>query len=147
MEALLITKDLYEAISGEYDEDISQAEMNLTDRKARAQIMLHLGQNIIRKVKHHSSAKEVWDALEDLFLKKMLPKRSTLSYALFNFRMNTALTLDENVKIFNKLVHDLKLVKVEYDDSDLVNIILNSLPDEFDGLIDAIDCKDSEPDL
>ena len=47
--------------------------------------------------------------------------------------------LQDNLDIFNKLVQDLASCSIKFSDEQLVVILLNSLPDYFESLINAIE--------
>ena len=82
----------------------------------------------------------MWKNLDKLYLPKTLPNKIYLLKQFFSFKMDSSKELQDNLSnIFNKLILDLASCNIKFLDEQLVVILLNSLPDSFDSLINAIE--------
>ena len=66
-------------------------------------IFLHLGDSVIRKVDGMSNPIDLWNKLESLFSVMTAPNLVYLKGMLFNFKMDTSKSMDENVNEFTRL--------------------------------------------
>ena len=107
-------------------------------KKARDAIILHLSDQILKKVVKEKSAAEMWMKLEQLYMTKALPNRIYLKQRFYGFKMDETKTIDENIDDFTKLVADLENLEFEVDEEDQTIFFLNSLPKQYDQLRDTL---------
>ena len=108
------------------------------DEIAFSTIILHLSDNILRKVDEVKSTAELWKKLEQLYLVKSLPNKIFLLEQFFGFKMDTTKDLDANIDDFNKLCLDLSNCDQKFSDEHFAVILLNSLPDSYREIKNAI---------
>ncbi|CAI9753576.1 unnamed protein product [Fraxinus pennsylvanica] len=79
-------------------------------------------------------------AIDDpaLFLTKTLPNKIYLLEKLFSFKMDSGKNLEANLSDFSILVKSLAHNGKKFDDEDFAVIFLNSLPDSFKDIKNAI---------
>ena len=66
MKGILIQQKVFKAIDGRYAENISEEKLLEIDEYAYSSIILNLSDNVLRKVGKQTSAKELWEKLEEL---------------------------------------------------------------------------------
>jgi len=122
MKAILIKQKCWKAIStplpsppstsdkGKETEEATTAYENQLelDELAHSEIMLRITDEVARQVVSKTTAKELWDALKDIYEVKSLPNRISLLCQLFTYKMNTAIPLTENLDKFLKLTQELE---------------------------------------
>ena len=95
-------------------------------------IFLHLGDSVIRKVDGMSNPLNLWNKLDSLFSVMIAPNLVYLKGMLFNFKMNTSKSMDENIDEFTKLALLLRGADQALGDTSEAMILLNSLPNDYD---------------
>jgi gag-polypeptide of LTR copia-type len=85
MEALIIHKDLWGAVTSDDDEAASA--------KARALIPLYVRDQHLSTVRGWATAKEVWTALQKVFSAKNEARRLQLKRDLISLRLDNSVTL------------------------------------------------------
>ncbi|KAL4272870.1 hypothetical protein GQ457_13G029760 [Hibiscus cannabinus] len=84
--------------------------------------------------KNETSARKLWKALEENFLKKSSQNRLHMKKRLFRFDYQPGTSMNEHITAFNELVADLLGMDETFKDEDLALMLLSSLPDEFEHL-------------
>ncbi|XP_022873536.1 G-type lectin S-receptor-like serine/threonine-protein kinase SD1-1 [Olea europaea var. sylvestris] len=72
-------------------------------------------------------ARDLWTALDNMFLTKTLPNKIYLLEKLFSFRMDPGKDLEQNLSYFSITVKSLAHNNKNFDDEDLAVILLNAL--------------------
>ncbi|KAH6770991.1 hypothetical protein C2S52_015794 [Perilla frutescens var. hirtella] len=101
-------------------------------------IMLNLSDSVIRKMGELSSAKELWDKLEETYTETSFASRMYLLEKLFKFKFDMSKDIDENVDMFTKLVQDIKLSGYKTIDNYTNVALLNYIPDSYTDVKSAI---------
>ena len=101
-------------------------------------LILNLADNVLRQVDEKETALKIWKKLESLYMVKSLSNKIYLKEQLFEFRMDSSKSLEENLDDFKKITVALANIdeKISYENQAI--IILNSLPDMFRDLKSAI---------
>ena len=94
-------------------------------------IFLHLGDSVIRKVDGMDTAIQLWGKLESLYSVISAPNLVFLKGNLFNYKMDTNKSIDDNLDEFTKMTQILKGTDQALGDSSEAMILLNALPDEY----------------
>ncbi|KAK5773311.1 hypothetical protein PVK06_049617 [Gossypium arboreum] len=81
-----------------------------------------------------TSAKKLWDTLEEKFLTKSLENRLYMKKKLYRFTYAPGMSMNDHVNSFNKILADLLNLDEKFEDEDKALLLLNSLPDEYDHL-------------
>ncbi|KAJ8626068.1 hypothetical protein MRB53_019375 [Persea americana] len=79
-----------------------------------------------------TSAKELWQKLEEKYMTKSLENRIYLKKKLFRFEYRQGIFMSEHLDDFNKIIADLMNIDVKIDDKDKALLLLNSLPNNYD---------------
>ena len=79
-------------------------------------------------------AKDLWKALEDKLMTKSIENRLYLKYRLFHFDYKKAISMNEHLNNFNKILTNLKNLDDHINDEDKALLLLNSLLDTYDHL-------------
>lgn len=69
---------------------------------------------------------------------KSIENRLYLKKRLFRFDYKKGISMNEHLNNFNKIIADLKNLDVQIDDEDKTLLLLNSLPDTYDHLINTL---------
>ncbi|CAA3009530.1 Hypothetical predicted protein [Olea europaea subsp. europaea] len=105
---------------------------------AYSSIILHLSDNIVRQVDSVKTTRTLWTALDALFLTKTLPNKIYLLEKLFSFKMDPGKDVEGNLSDFSIIVKSLAHNDKKFDDEDLAVILLNSLPESYREMKNAI---------
>ncbi|CAM8956547.1 unnamed protein product [Rhodiola kirilowii] len=138
MKAILIKEKCWDAVAEDWQEGATKRYKRKLRDLAHSEIILRLSDDVARQVVSHTNPKNLWDALESIFLAKSLPNRISLLVRLFTFKMDTSITLQENLDLFLKVTQELKRCDDEIKPTHQAVILLNSLPPQFENLKDVI---------
>ena len=94
-------------------------------------IFLHLGDSIIRKIDGMTNPLDLCNKLDSLFSVKIAPNLVYLKGMLFNFKINTFKSIDENIDEFTRLALLLRGINQALGDTSEAMILLKSLPDDY----------------
>ena len=128
-------------IGEEYDfpATITKFQPNEMKKMTYSTIFLHLSRSVTRECGDSKDPAVVWKKLDEFFLTKTLPNKIYLLKQIFAFKMDPNTELQDNLDMFNKLVQDLASCSIKFSDEQLAVILLNSLLDCFESLINAIE--------
>ena len=101
-------------------------------------IRLCLSDQIMYHVMDETSAKKIWDKLEEQFMSKTLTQKLYLKQKLYGLKMQEGSDLAEHINVFNQLIADLVKVDVKIDDEDRAIILLCSLPASYEHLVTTL---------
>ena len=79
---------------------------------------------------YETSARGLWEILENKYLTKSTESSLQLKSRLYGFQLKRGLSIDEHMNNYTKLLIDLVNVDVKIEEEDKSLILLNSLPDE-----------------
>ena len=115
--------------------DVEWVEM---DEKAASAIRLNLGDEVIHNIQEAKTAKEVWEKLEGLYMRKNLTNKLYLKKQLYSLHMKEGSDMLEHLNTFNMLNTQLSSFGVNYEDEDKALFLLASLPTSFDHLVTTL---------
>lgn len=104
------------------------------DEKAKDMIILNIGNQVLRKIKHCTTAASMWSSLERLYLSKSLPNRIFVQSLFYTFKCDSSKTIDINVDEFLKIVAEMGSLSVSVTDEIHAIVFLSSLPASYDQL-------------
>lgn len=105
---------------------------------AFSSIILHLADNVLRRVSKINKVRDLWAKLEELYMPKTLTNIIFLKERFFCFKMDAEKTLEENLDDFSTICTKLQNIGEEIKDQDQAVILLNSLPDSYKDVKAAI---------
>ena len=98
------------------------------DEKAKDMIILNIGNQVLRKIKHCTTSASMWSSLERLYLSKTLPNRIFVQSLFYTFKCDSSKTIDINVDEFLKIVAEMGSLNVSVTDEIQAIVFLSSLP-------------------
>ncbi|KAJ8637632.1 hypothetical protein MRB53_011899 [Persea americana] len=78
-----------------------------------------------------TSAKELWQKLEEKYMTKSLENRIYLKKKLFHFECHQGVSITEHLNGFNKIIPDLMNIDVKINDENKALLLLNSIPNSY----------------
>jgi len=129
-----------EALKGEAEMpvNLTQEDKHEMIDKAKSDIVLCLGDKVLRDVAREATATSMWAKLELLYMTKSLDHRQLLKQQLYLFKMVESKSITEQMMEFIKILDDLANVEVNMEDEDKDLLILCSLPKSFQHFKDII---------
>ena len=110
-------------------------------------IFLHLADSVIRKVDGMDNPLDLWSKLDSLYSVVSAPNLVFLKGMLFNYKMDSSKSMDENIDEFTKMTLLLKGTDQALGDSSEAMILLNSLPPEYQVVKNALQYTGTVPKL
>jgi hypothetical protein len=117
---------------------MSKEDWEKLDRRARSTIRLCLTDSVLLNVSGESTAKELWDKLENLYQSMSLVNKLFFRKKLYHLRMEDGDFVTEHLNVFNTLVSQLVSVNITIAKEDKCITLLCSLSDSWDNLVVAI---------
>ena len=81
-----------------------------------------------------TSAKKLWEALKEKYMKKSLENKLYIEKKLYCFTYTPGISMNDHVNSFNKILADWLNLDEKFEDEDKALLLLNSLLDEYDHL-------------
>lgn len=104
------------------------------DERAKDMIILNISNQVLRKIKHCTTAASMWSLLERLYMSKSLPNRIFVQSQFYTFKCDGSKTIEVNVDEFLKIVAEMSSLNVSVTDEIQAIMFLNSLPMSYDQL-------------
>ena len=142
IQLVLALKDVDQYIFDDIPEDLSDSDRRAWlrgDRKARAYIGLSLSDDHLEHVRDLETAKDVWEAILNVFERHTLMNKLAARREFYTVEM---LANEKVLPYINRVKHlaaKLKSMNVHIDDKEMAMAVLNGLPARFDSLIVALD--------
>ena len=102
------------------------------DLRAASAIRLCLSKNVLANVHALSTAKELWDKLEQLYQGKGISNWLYLKEQFHTLRMDSGTKISDHLSILNGIVSELEAIGVEIDDEDKALRLVLSLPSSYE---------------
>uniref|UniRef100_A0A5B7BZJ7 Putative copia LTR rider n=1 Tax=Davidia involucrata TaxID=16924 RepID=A0A5B7BZJ7_DAVIN len=115
-------------------DDISEKDWIKMNRQACGTIRLCLAKDQKYFVMRETSARVLWQKLENKFMTKSIENRLYLKKKLFQFQYKKGTSMLKHLDNFNKVLADLQNLDEEIKEEDKALLLLNSLPDSYDHL-------------
>ena len=97
---------------------------------------------VVNEMMYHVMDEEspttIWLKLESRYMLKSLTKKVLLKKKLYDLKMVEGSTLHQHINVFNQIVSDLNRVNVKFDEEDMVLMVLNSLLESYDNLVNTL---------
>ncbi|KAL0375810.1 UNVERIFIED_CONTAM: putative disease resistance protein [Sesamum calycinum] len=138
MKGILIQQKVFKAIDGKYADNVSDDKKLENDEYAYSSIILNLSDSVIRKVGKQSSAKMLWDKLEELYTETSLPSKLFLLEKFFRYKLDMSKNIDKNIDEFTKLIQNIKLTGDKNIDDYSPIVLLNAIPETYGDIKAAI---------
>jgi hypothetical protein len=102
------------------------------DLKAASTIRLCLAKNVLANVQGMSTAKELWEKLEEMYQTKGISNRVYLKEQFHTLRMAEGTTISDHLSVLNGIVSELETLGVKMDDEDKALRLILSLPSSYE---------------
>ena len=137
IEDLLVQKDLDVALDDK-PEKMSNAEWAGLDRKAMFVIRLSLSKNVAFNILKEKTAKDIMEALSNMYEKPSAANKVFLIRELVNTRMKEDSSITEHINKTNSILARLMSVGIKFDDEVQALLLLSSLPDSWSGTVTTV---------
>lgn len=140
MKNLLISQKLHKALVGKEQKPVSMKDEDWEelDLEARAAIILCLERDVAFLVNEEATAAGVWSKLEKTFMTKTLTNRIYLKSKLYTCKMEEGTSIRDYVNKFDRIISDLKDIDVKIDEEDQALMLLLSLPESYENLVQTL---------
>ena len=130
MKAILFQQGVKDALKDESELPVTMTakEKSDIDEKAYHLIILALGDKALREFSEETTAKGVWNKLEQLYMQNSLSNRLYLKDRLYGFKMQEDRSIADNLDDFAKIVLEMSNIGIKVDDEDKAVLVLKSLP-------------------
>lgn len=129
MRGVLVQQKVSKAITAEFLETMTDDQKKEANELAYTTIILHLSDQVLRKVGKKDTTKELWERLEELYLAKSLPNKLFFLERFFSFKIDTS---------FNKLVQDIINSGDKVSEEYKVVVQLHTIPEVYKDVKSAI---------
>ncbi|CAA7041690.1 unnamed protein product [Microthlaspi erraticum] len=104
------------------------------NERAMGIIIANIDNVVLRKIKHCTTAADMWALLDRLYTESSLPNRIHLQMKFYTFKMKETMTVDQTVDDFLKIVAEMGNLEIEVSDEVQAILFLTSLSPGFDQL-------------
>ncbi|KAL6562436.1 hypothetical protein OROGR_003443 [Orobanche gracilis] len=111
---------------------IDDEEWDDMDLRAASAIRLCLAKNVLVNVHGISTAKELWEKLEQLYQGKGISNRLYLNEQFHTLRMNGDTKISDHLSVLNGIVSELEAIGVKVEDEDKALRLILSLPSSYE---------------
>ena len=138
VEDLLVQKELDVVLSGERPESIKSDDWETLDKKAKAVIRLTLSKDVAFNILKEKTAKNIMDALSNMYEKPSAANKVFLIRDLVNTRMKEGSSVTVHINNMNSILSRLESVQIKFEDEVQALLLLSSLPDSWSGTVTAV---------
>ncbi|VFQ61711.1 unnamed protein product [Cuscuta campestris] len=137
IEDVLYHKDLYQTLSGEKPEKMSDADWAILDRKALGVVRLSLAKSVAFKIVNETTTHGLMKALSNMYQK---PSALNVFFIkqLVSTRMREGASVTIHINQFKSVITRLGSVGIKFDDELQALLLLSSLPDSWSGTVTAV---------
>ena len=137
---VLIQSGLHKALKGRVSRKYSEKggssmgdeEWEELDLRAASAIRMCLAKNVLANVQDISTAKELWEKLEELYQSKGVSNRLLLKEQFYTLRMDGNTKISDHLSTLNGICSELESIGVKVDDEDKALKLILSLPSSFE---------------
>lgn len=145
VEMLLKDRDLWSHIKAEKPENVQQTVWNKEDDKAFSTIALTIADCQIQHIRNCKTAKEAWNALENIHQQDTPGSRVRILRNIMSQRATDDDNIEEHINRVNELFQKLFALGEELKPDFLMSAtFLGSLPCSYDSLITALEARDEK---
>jgi hypothetical protein len=140
MRGILVQQRLQIALLGieKKLENMTDAEWMDIDEHAISSIEAYITDDVLNHVVSCTTAKDMWDKLEAIYLGKSLSNKLFLKKKLFKLEMKEGEDVMKHINIFNALINDLNRMDVQISEEDQALLLLASLPDSYEHFVTTL---------
>lgn len=118
--------------------DMTEAEWSDIDQRAISSIEMYITDDVLNHVISETTAKGMWDQLEEIYLGKSLSNKLFLKKMLFKLEMKEGGDMMKHINVFNALINDLNRIDVQFSEEDRALLLLASLPDSYEHFVTTL---------
>ena len=140
MKLFLTKEQVWDVVETEIKVEDRKADFEKKNQKAYADIGLCIEDNLIQYIKDTTSAHVAWKNLERHHIPKTRSNRVQVIRTICRMRLAKSGNMDDHISLLMENVEKLKTMGDEkFAEKYAVSFLLNSLPDEYDNLMTAMD--------
>ena len=141
---VLILKGLKDLIVNDPPTDTTALQAwTQKDQKTQAVIGLSLSDEMLENVREHSTAKDMWNSITNVFERHTLLNKLAARRKFYTAVKNETESILKFSNRIRQLSSSLKSMNVIISESEMAMALLNGLPDEYRALISGLDTIDS----
>nr|KYP73800.1 Retrovirus-related Pol polyprotein from transposon TNT 1-94 [Cajanus cajan] len=137
IEDYLYQKKLYQPLSENKPETMSQEDWNLLDRQALGVVRLMLAKNVAYNIVNEKMTYGLVKALSNMYEKPSASNKVFFIRQLVNTKMGEGASVTDHVNEFNSLLSRLVLVDIKFDEVQAI-LLLSSLLDSWSGTVTVV---------
>ena len=140
MLAILSSHGVKDAIFGRDNlpDAITDKKWRDMNDKALSIVQLCLSNGTLQEVMEEKTAEDLWEKLQNTYMKKSLTNRLRLKSRLYTLRMSEGGSVSEHISEFASIINDLAKIDAKVDDEDQALLLLCSLPASYKGFRDMM---------
>lgn len=133
---ILVQQGLLKALKGKSNKPATMKDEEWEELEAKAVscIRLSLAPQIKYQVLTETSAKDLWEKLEKVYMSKSLSNRLYLKKDLYQLKMREGSDLNDHINEFCRLTTQLLNIDVKLEEEDKALLLLSSLPESLSTL-------------
>lgn len=108
--------------------DISAEEI---EEWALTTLQVAMGEKVISEISSETTARGIWNKLEELYLTKSLTNRLILLRTFFTYKMKEGTPIKSHLNVLDDLIMKMKSVDLKIDEEQMVMFLLCSLPERY----------------
>src|SRR5205823_4150094 len=128
--ALLVEKDLYDAINHNNDQYLLVTD--IIDRKARSLILLSLEDGPLLQVKNCNTAKSIWELLDKLYSSNGFSSEFLICKEFFETTLSRFNSMEDYLNRIKYLADELKSKNIELPNQVIIAWVLNNLSNAYE---------------
>lgn len=147
---LLDEKDLKNFIEEKLDDilaktdDAKKAEVRKNEKKCVSILVQTIHDCQLENVKDKSTAKEMFDTLESLFVRKTIASQLFLRKQLLTMKYNDNEDISSHILKFDTKIRELKATGTKLEETDVIVHLLLTLPESYNNLVTALETMDQK---
>jgi hypothetical protein len=119
-----------------------QCEVKKNEKKCISILVQTLHDSQLENVKDKTTAKDMFDALESLFVRKTISSQLLLRKQLLTMEYDDVEDINDHLLNFETKIRELKATGTKLEDLDVVVHLLLTLPKSYDNLVTALETMD-----
>lgn len=147
---LLDEKELLQYVEADLEEitihaDIREYRKHIkNEKKCRSLLVKHIDDSQLEYVKDKVMAKDIYDALQQVFERKSIAGQLWLRRKLLTLKYNESKPMKDHILEFDNIVRDLKAIGGNPELMDLICQLLLTLPTSYNSLVTALETFNPE---
>lgn len=109
------------------------------DMNARATILWQISPRARPHVQSLKTTKEMWETLQTMYERTSKLKVMDIKSQLTHLKLKVGDSMNDHIDKLKNLRNELAMIKVKYEDSEIIDFLIESLPDEYNNFIHTLE--------